>query len=393
MTEKVLTKPEMTALWKALLSPGRAAKIGATELALKIHREKWASSADVMDLLYLMDDRLDELRYQFDVERWCTLFDIPQETVFSRPRNRRGSAYGHQSLSAANVAALLIQLQRLGFRVRPHELVNLEMSRIEREPQVSSSELTVYCYPVSEHKMPPVTFPTEDCWRAVRRYRSVKTDTGYKLTGSLDENSEPVHVEIKAPKYREARLPKRATCEGCGYQWMKGDPESSASHRREHKKRMRYLEPGYHPKLDGVEITDGHVFVNFASPKWMHSEMYSRALAFNREFHYDFVQWDYVNPQSDMMGQGFLFVDEERRLVGACAFRLREGDGKSWWGLQWIWFAPVHRRTGLLARRWPALRQRFGRFHVEGPVSPEMRAFLIKAGDADLMEYGNVEEI
>lgn len=391
MNSKVLTKPELTAIWQALNSPGRRAKTDSGELVTKIHREKWASSSDVMDLLYLMDDRLDELRNEIDIDRWCALFAIPQETVFTRPRNRKGSAYGHQSMTAAGVADLLIQLQRIGFRMRPHELANLEMPRIEKEMKVSSAELTVYCYPISEHKMPPITLPTENYWRATKRRRSLRTDTGYRVNVSLDENNAPIHLEIRAPKYRETRPPQRTVCDACGIEWMRGDPESSASHRREHKKRMAYLEPGRHPKIGGVEITDGYVFVDFTSPKWLHTEMYSRALAFKREFHYDFVQWDAVNPRSDVTGQGFLFVDEEKCIVGACAFRLREDDGKSWWGLQWIWFAPAHRRAGLLARRWTALRERFGRFHIEGPVSPAMQRFLAKIGDADLMAYKNID--
>lgn len=391
MDHTVLTKPELAAIWQALNSPGRRGKAGSSELIAKIHREKWASSTDVMDLLYLMDERLDEIRHQVDVDRWCTLFGIPQQTAYTRPRDRKGSAYGHQSITAAGVADLLIQLQRLGFGVKPHELVNLEMTRIEKETKVSSAELTVYTYPVSEHKMAPIALPTENYWRVTKRSRSLKTDTGYKLSVSLDETGDPVHLEIKAPKYRETRPPQRTVCGECGIEWMRGDPESSASHRREHKKRMGYLDPRPHSKLDGGEIPDGFVFVNFTSPKWLHTEMYRRALAFKREFHYDFVQWDAVNPRSDATGQGFLFVDEEQRIVGACAFRLREDDGKSWWGLQWIWFAPAHRRTGLLARRWPALRERFGRFHVEGPVSDAMQAFLTKVGDAELMAYTKID--
>lgn len=392
MDHTVLTKPELAAIWQALNRPGRQGKAGSSELVAKIHREKWASSTDVTDLLYLMDDRLEEIRHQLDVDRWCALFDIPQQTAYTRPRNRKGSAYGHHSLTAAGVADLLIQLQRLGFRVEPHELVNLEMPRIEHEIQVSSAELTVYTYPVSEHKMPPIVLPTENYWRVTTRRRYFKTDTGYKLNVSLDDMGEPVHLDIKAPQYREARPPQRTVCQACGITWMRGDPESSASHRREHKKRMDYLDPRPHPKLDGGEIRGGVVSVNFSSPKWLHTEMYRRALAFKREFHYDFVQWDAVNPRSDVTGQGFLFVDKEKRIIGACAFRLREDGGKSWWGLQWIWFAPVRRRAGSLSRRWPLFRDRFGRFHVEGPVSDAMQAFLIKVGDADLMEYKSIDK-
>lgn len=41
-----------------------------------------------------------------------------------------------------------------------------------------------------------------------------------------------------------------------------------------------------------------------------------------------------------------------------------------------------------LSRRWPVLRDRFGRFHIDGPVSDAMQVFLTKVGDADLSMTG-----
>src|SRR5690606_29973510 len=100
------------------------------------------------------------------------------------------------------------------------------MTRIEKETKVSSAELTLYTYPVSEHKMSPIALPTENYWRVTKRRRSLKTDTGYRLSVSLDETGDPVHLEITAPKYRETRPPQRTVCGECGIEWMRGDPES-----------------------------------------------------------------------------------------------------------------------------------------------------------------------
>jgi hypothetical protein len=113
--------------------------------------------------------------------------------------------------------------------------------------------------------------------------------------------------------------------------------------------------------------------------------MYLRAGAFRREFHYDFIQWG--DPEDDPDAQGFLFANEAGSILGACAFRRREHDGKSWWGLQWIWICPLARRKGMLTERWLEFRKRFGDFRVEGPVSPAMEHFVVKQGDVALLGY------
>lgn len=181
------------------------------------------------------------------------------------------------------------------------------------------------------------------------------------------------------------RLALAVTCDQCGIEWTRGDPDSSASHRRQHKHRMKYLDP--QPVARVLEERSADIWseeVTAASPLWRHDEMYNRAYAFKREQRYDFVQWD--NPERDHAAKGYLFADADGRIIGCCAFRFREyTNHQPGWALQFVWVAPPYRRSGVLAERWPAFRDRFGDFLVEGPVSTPMQAFLRRVGDERLM--------
>jgi hypothetical protein len=95
------------------------------------------------------------------------------------------------------------------------------------------------------------------------------------------------------------------------------------------------------------------------------------------------VQWGYKG-DDDPKVHGFLFNDDSAvfghgAIAGACAFRWREWKNHPpSWGLQWIWVAPKARRHGILSRRWPMLRQRFGDFVLEPPLSAAMAEFAAK---------------
>jgi hypothetical protein len=150
---------------------------------------------------------------------------------------------------------------------------------------------------------------------------------------------------------------------------------------------MRYLDPQPHPQMLEAREHPGEIeLVTSQSPAWKHEEMYIRASAFRREFHYDFVQWGSRTGDNDPKVHGFLFCDERSAIVGACAFRHRQGTTGEHWALQWIWICPRCRRQGLLKQRWPELRRRFGDFLVEAPVSEAMKAFLLSQGDSHLAE-------
>ena len=221
---------------------------------------------------------------------------------------------------------------------------------------------------------------------AVRRDSKPQRDTRLRFFGT--QIPAPLELTVKGPKYRWRRAPVLVKCEVCGYEWYRGDPDSSANHRREHARRLKYLDPKPNPRFRDVEHEQqtGLVHVTTSSSRWVHAEIYLRAAAFRREFQYDFVQWGGPEGDTDPNVRGYLFIDSANVAVGACAFRWRGDEDGSFWGLQWVWIAPKYRRSGVLNKHWNTLRQLHGDFYVEPPVSDAMIAFLKRNGDQRLLQ-------
>lgn len=379
---------QLSAIWKSLQSPLRAKHSRrAADLYAKAAQHGWISISDIEDVFYLTDVRIDDIRHEMGAEEWCIVFDLQTSTVFSRPRPRQATVCGTRSLASADTAQLLIQLERLGYSVDPQPLVTALIGLIKNKELLTNSELSVLWYEKQRHKGAPLSLALDGEWPRISGTKKLTTQTGYKIAAWLDENGDPVRLEAAAPKFRRRPEPKKEVCGICGVEWYRGDPDSSTAHRKEHKKRLAYLDPKPLPKFlaERDRSPPDASLVTTASPRWKHKEIYRRALAFKREFHYDFVQWGSPTGDDDPTVHGFLLSNDAGIIVGGCAFRRREHEGQSWWGLQWIWIASKYRRSGILASYWPGFRERFGDFHVEGPVSDAMQEFLCKIGDAQLI--------
>lgn len=208
--------------------------------------------------------------------------------------------------------------------------------------------------------------------------------TRYKVEATLFADGCPWMLTVRAPRYRRQRNPVETRCPACGFKYLKGDPDSGADHRLEHRLRMRSLAPGPHLRASAAEAAGWTGAVDASSPRWMQKEMYWRATAFKREFHYDFVQW-HPDGEHDDDVRGLPFVDDTAifgagAIVGACCFRTRARKGHPCWELDWIWLAPPARRKGILTQAWDGLVRCFGQFDLCPPVSGAMQAFLRKVG-------------
>jgi hypothetical protein len=94
---------------------------------------------------------------------------------------------------------------------------------------------------------------------------------------------------------------------------------------------------------------------------------------FRRELGFDFPPFDPDDPASQavlILSRKFLATFP----IAAGAAGL-DHDGCQW-TLQWIWLHPYERGTGLFTQAWLELEQRYGKFHLEGPYSPAIQAFI-----------------
>ncbi|MCD9026782.1 hypothetical protein LDO26_00945 [Luteimonas sp. BDR2-5] len=363
--------------------PGSRGAIAAKQTR-RIVEQGWATSAAIEDLLLLMDRRLDPYGAG-SVDVLSALFDLPWRSVAYRPSRLAIDVVLHQAMAASDVAQLLIHLEACGFAVDPAPMVDALMPGLRQRQMLDASELSILWFERWRHKATPMAIRADNRAVPAELRKRGTTPSGYRIETWHCIDGNLVELRIRAPRYRRRKPPVETKCSVCGWTWFRGDPESSQIHRREHKARMRYIDPQPHPRvLSALERGEAPSWVTSTSPPWKHREMYDRALAFKREFGYSFVQWGSELGDDDPNVQGFLFLDARAAIIGACAFRLRGDAPSQWWGLQWIWLSPKHRRNGHLGRQWERFKARFGRFEVESPLSEAMAGFLAKQGDSRL---------
>jgi hypothetical protein len=165
-------------------------------------------------------------------------------------------------------------------------------------------------------------------------------------------------------------------CELCGMTYVEGDPEDEQRHDEErHDGFIEALKPAPSSELR-VEYQSNPeiVWVDLKSPEWLRTSVYWRAKIFKREFGYDMPQWE-IKGYHDPKAIGYIFRDNDFRIIGACCFRPHEKQSKQML-LDWIWICPSERRKGVVSQHWEEFRQRFGTFLVGGPVSEAMLEFL-----------------
>ncbi|MDB5128341.1 hypothetical protein [Mucilaginibacter sp.] len=377
-------------LWEALQTePRRPRYHWAEQKFCESLKRGWLFYSDIEDMLIAMDSRVDS--GGFRIMPLVEHMGISFEEVYFRPRAISSGAMRFDALRPEYYVYLLIQLERVGLAVDTARYVDIMLPSIlpRNRKLFSVAELEIFWYKRTRHKQEDVVLYTDKSLRYEEYGDPLKLNSGFTLTLGLDAEDKPFLLMIRAPKYKPQRAPVEVSCPGCGHNYHKGDPESSMLHRKEHKKRMTWLQPQALPAmlLERAEKGPFAELVTCDSPAWKHSEMYNRALAFKREFHYDFTQWKSPNSgREDPDVQGYLFTGEFGEIIGACAFRNRSDDPEiQKWGLQWIWLCPRERRKGHLEQRWRMFRQRFGNFLVEPPVSEAMQGFLKKQGDSELL--------
>jgi hypothetical protein len=130
-------------------------------------------------------------------------------------------------------------------------------------------------------------------------------------------------------------------------------------------------------KYEGIRL----VKITRRSPLTLRKQVEMFARYFKREFQYTFIQFC-ASDEDNYTAYLFTNPDTEfpRVWAGACCFRIRDYEDikLAGEGLQWIWIHPYFRSKGMLTEVWPELRKNHGDFDVERPISPAMKAFLLK---------------
>jgi hypothetical protein len=309
-------------------------------------------------------------------------YRTPLRYIYRKPRFTSSGSSGHAGLNTADATALLIALEDLGFRVNPAPLVAKLAKKLSKKDLLTESELSIWCYEKQRYRAKIHLRSNIDTKMADWKHEHFKNSNGYRYELTRVDGR-AFRLVVTGPKHRNLRPRQEMTCNYCGFYYTKGDLESSLSHRTEHARLKRILEP--RPNRQFAQRLLRHKnpeLVDEKSPFWMHQEVRERAVLFRREFRYDFLQWDGSrSKKAPSNAQGYLFTDHTGELpqgtiIGACAFSCRQMR----WSLDWIWIIPSMRRRGTLLNRWPTFLERYGDFDIEHPLSGAMEAFVRRHG-------------
>lgn len=341
----------------------------------------WIYSIELEELLLSTDSRLAYL----DLDRLTEYLEIPWRRVYKRPRYLSAGAMATNALTLADAACLFVRMEEMGFDSHPERLVEHGLRAQKDLTHVTGSEWTLLSYQKRRLKEEFSAYSDEQNddgeWTPHNWKDALGRHIEFTLVGKL-----PHILTVRGPKYRRPEPQVMVTCPDCGWRYTKGDPESAISHRSEHARVMRFMNPrplaAFQTRLG--KNTDPELVIG-DSPIWMHREVHQRALQFKHEFQYDFLQWEGSIRKKNLRAEshGYLFADHTDRYgpgaaVGACAF-WQEGEK---WRMRWIWVCPSMRRSGVLARRWAEFLQRYGDFEIDTPLSDAMAGFVNKHGTA-----------
>lgn len=375
-------------IWEALhREPGPHREREALDLWAEIAADGWVDESTLQDALWASDPRISDLR-DFAPERLSEALKLPWRGRCSRPAHPDSEPMGAYKLAAHDAALVAIVLERLGFAAVWPEALRPLVAGLDGAHELTYPEVGVLWYPVRRHRLSPVSLIIP--WTTYRPWRRIysRTANGYRLEAWRARDDDAlVQLTIRAPLYRTKPKPREIVCGGCGMRFLRGDHDSEEGHTREHRRRLSVLRP--RPLVRSARLVANGASsprVEWNSAHWKHGLLYEQARLFRAELGYDFTQWR-PTPLDNAGAEGLLFIDPQGVVDGGCAFRL-DSRGESGWLLDWVWVRPDARRSGVLARHWPLIRERYGDFHVSAPVSPAMRGFLKKAGDARLADIG-----
>lgn len=374
----ILDERTLNCIWEALQEePLPLITKRQKHVTNKVLKEGWLFLTDLTDLIEAMDSRL--IGKGLDLQKFSEILGCHWEAVFYSSDAKKKEPFGFAALKSTEVLQFLIMLERLGFRVESKILTESLYPKIKSNINglITSAELDILRFQNKQDKGQCIEFCIEDWLKDAWELSEIQTPQGYKIEANLTKEGKPVRLIAFPPKYRKPPKTFVIKCQECGSIYQKGNPEESKAHHTFHKRVMTWLNP--RPLAEFLSERQSNPepeLVTLHSPYWKHKQMFERAVAFKREFHFDFFQWNDPRDARNPLAQGFLFADEDGAIIGACAFK-EINRGKSWC-LDWVWICPKERRKGHLSKRWPKFKARYGDFSVEKPISDEMQSFLRK---------------
>ena len=186
-------------LWHQLNQPHRS--FGFVDPSTSAHpailHKGWAELVDIRHILEETDCRAENLRCQtdnFDFIR--NYFNLNFQDIFEGPIGKPETIYGSKMLAVADLAKLLMQLERLGFLAEPQNFVDFLKPSISGKRFRTNSEVSIIKYQKLRHKSGPMILWGQSA--SSDDYVTIDTANGYHVT-ALFKDEMPVGLRVDAP--------------------------------------------------------------------------------------------------------------------------------------------------------------------------------------------------
>jgi len=170
------------------------------QLTTRCLEQGWLDVEDVSDLLWAIDGR-----FNIQISKLAAALDIPTRPIYPRPKHTSESCLGFNSMSSADVASLLINLERLGLGLDPSFLVTPLAQKIKKAKVLNDSELSVFWYKKQHRKMTPPVLVVDP--KSIGSMETeIKTNDGFVVELWRDKGETATMIQSFAPKYKPDRL-------------------------------------------------------------------------------------------------------------------------------------------------------------------------------------------
>jgi hypothetical protein len=187
--------------WRALNSPVVVCRPSvAAQLAAKFLDQGWAEICDVQDMVWALEGRFTDQK----IGDLIRALNIPMRPIYQRPSHGAERCIGQESLTVADVAWLLILMERLGFELDPMILVRPVAQRLKKSKCLNDAELTALWYEKEHLKNAPVALFTH-ATAVGTSCETLTTRTKYRIEFWKGLDGAPMTLQAFAPRYRPNR--------------------------------------------------------------------------------------------------------------------------------------------------------------------------------------------
>lgn len=194
-------------LWRALGKPDMGANPQAVaEIGRDGAASGWLSHPGLETALLAAEPRLYEIR----ARRLIEAFGIAGQWTYPRPDGRSTAVLGVEQIAAADVAHLLIQLERLGFAIDPAPFCAALLPALKARAYLTTAELAVFWHEREKHRTQPLVVAAGRDLAWSKPAETLRTAAGYRVEMFCGADERPVALRSVAPGRVRRSNPLRA---------------------------------------------------------------------------------------------------------------------------------------------------------------------------------------